>query len=206
MITSLLTSSLVVFATMTIWSTPLPFRPPVLTLGGERIIEEVYLSLCAGVGDGGSGAWIRLKEPGDRRGLVEVFFLIDKGSTDALEEPVGISSIGSMIGASNKGLVGVSSSEIFPKARGGLKAARVSSNAASKSSSKGGKEAWESVNCGTVKVFLRGPFGLPGMLGSGLEGVCAWVGVTDSGRRASPAEWRVLRRSGVTLAVGGSSV
>jgi hypothetical protein len=84
------TSSLVVLATTTMRSTSFPFRLGCGTRGGERIIDAVCVNLDAGVGDGGSGAWIRLKEAGDLRGFTEVFFLMDKGSTEAVEDFVGV--------------------------------------------------------------------------------------------------------------------
>lgn len=101
------TSSFVVLATTTIRSTSFPFLPGFWTRGGERIIDEVCVSLCAGVGETGSGACIRLNDPGDLLGFTDVFFLMDRGSTDADEDPVDViarASIGGVwkTGASNE--------------------------------------------------------------------------------------------------------
>lgn len=117
---------------MTILSTSFPFVP-LGTFGGDLTILEVYFSLFSGVGLGGSGACIRLKLPRLRRGLVFDFFLILRGSTLADEEPVGVSvTTCAICSSSMSGLVGVSSSDMLPNARGGLNAARVLSNAFSR--------------------------------------------------------------------------
>jgi hypothetical protein len=173
------TSSLVVFATTTIRSTSFPFIEDLW--GGDLIIEAVYFRpLVIGEGDGetGSRTGIRLNEPGDLLGFTEDFFLMDSGSTDAVDDPVGVMntpSAGRI--ASNVGRVGVSSSDRLGGKCGGLNAAIVSSRAFSISTSK----AVISASLGGASVARLGPLGLLGRVGKALAGV-VFVGVIESRR------------------------
>ena len=101
---------------MTMRSTSLPETDD--RLGGDRTIEAVCckpldLLLADGDGEPGSRTGIRLKEPGDFRGFMDDFFLIDNGSTtEAVDDLVGVLNTPSAgtIG-SNVNFVGVSSSD-----------------------------------------------------------------------------------------------
>jgi hypothetical protein len=169
----------VVFATTTIRSTSFPFIEDLW--GGDLIIEAVYFRpLVIGEGDGetGSRTGIRLNEPGDLLGFTEDFFLMDNGSTDAVDDPVGVMntpSAGRI--ASNVGRVGVSSSDRLEGKCGGLNAAIVSSRALSISTSK----AVISASLGGASVTRLGPLGLLGRVGKALAGV-VFVGVIESRR------------------------
>lgn len=61
-------------------------------------MEAVCVNFDGGVGEAGSGAWIRLNEPGDLLGFTEVFFLIDRGSTEAVDDLVGVLTSPSKMG------------------------------------------------------------------------------------------------------------
>jgi hypothetical protein len=203
-----LTSSLVVFATTTMRSTSFPFIEDLW--GGDRIIEAVcFKPFVAGDGDGdvGSRTGIRLNDPGDLLGFTEDFFLIDSGSTDAVDDLVGVlntPSAGRI--ASKVGRVGVSSSERLRGKCGGLNAAMVSLSAWSISTSK----ADISASLGGGNVAHRGPPGFLGRAGKALAGV-VFVGVIELRRWSSSSSSSIstsssfLRCSPDTREIGGSS-
>jgi hypothetical protein len=101
--------------------------------GGVRDIRLACLVVCDG--DGVSGACIRLNEPGDRLGFIEDFFLIESGSTEAVESRVGVLVTAALLRGWKMGGGGSSSSssERCVPPWGGLNAAIVSSKAVSMS-------------------------------------------------------------------------
>jgi hypothetical protein len=199
-------------------------------LRGEALtIDVVWLSLGRTEGEEGSLTRIRLKElgdfpgdfpvdlPGDFLGLTLFFFFIDNGSTDVVDDRVGVRvmsvalvSSGGISMSSSVSTPVSSSDETSASKCGGLNAAIVSSIAAS--TSKDGMD----INFGGARAW-RGPAGfLWGRLGSGLEGLFPFlVGVVDGGRyswswswsssRSSGSSGSFGRRSGVTREPGGSS-
>lgn len=154
-------------------------------VGGERIIEAVCCKpldlLAEGEGEPDLRTGIRLNEPGDFLGFTDDFFLIiDSGSTEVVDDLVGVRKTPSAgrIG-SNVGLVGVSSSDKSAGKCGGLKAAMVSSSTLSISND------CRSINFGGASVARRGPKGFLGRAGRSFTSGDALVGVVESGRRFS---------------------